>query len=95
MRHKHADQIHAWAEGAEIEYFSPDDNWHPVDASVEDWRRNNYRIKPEKKPDVIKHYKADFSGSISSCDFRLGCNLDNLRLTFSGETGKLIKAEVL
>lgn len=50
MRHKHADIIHAWAEGAEVEYWSN---------HINEWREANtpafdpeikYRIKP-KEPD--------------------------------------------
>jgi hypothetical protein len=46
-RHKHAESIHAWAEGKEIQYFSKNYNewidldqpsWHPLD---------QYRLKPE------------------------------------------------
>lgn len=48
MRHKHADVIHAWAEGAEIEFKN---------SSVKEWTTENYpcwhdgneyRIKPKK-----------------------------------------------
>jgi hypothetical protein len=55
MKHKHADLIHAWADGAEIEVFVnghwtscvrkdyPD--WHPI---------LEYRIKPEEKKPVVR-----------------------------------------
>lgn len=48
MRHIHADVIHAWAEGAEVEYWSE---------HINDWREANapafdpdikYRIKPKE-----------------------------------------------
>jgi len=50
MRHKHADLIHAWAEGAEIEIFNCG-QWvavqHPTfSGSLE------YRIKPTPKPEL-------------------------------------------
>jgi hypothetical protein len=56
MRHKHADLIHAWAEGAEIEIYDPCvDQWkpsrHPTFYAA--WK---YRIKPTPKPDVVKLY---------------------------------------
>ena len=49
-RHKHADVIHAWAEGADIEVFNPNTcEWVHTDAH--DFNRNyEYRIKP-KEPD--------------------------------------------
>jgi hypothetical protein len=55
MKHKHADLIHAWADGAEIEVFVnghwtscvrkdyPD--WHPI---------LEYRIKPKEKKPVVR-----------------------------------------
>jgi len=78
-RHRHADLIHAWAEGAEIESYNPVfEVWsnpplHPL------WNEeHDYRIKPaapEKKPDVV------ITG--------------NARLIFDGETGALKSAEVI
>lgn len=47
-RHKHADLIHAWAEGAEIEFQSKfSEKWHLAEPS---WHENvTYRIKPKPK----------------------------------------------
>lgn len=51
MKHKHADLIHAWADGAEIQelydgrWVDTDPSWY---ASVE------YRIKPEEKKPVVR-----------------------------------------
>lgn len=47
MRHKHADVIHAYAEGAEVELKCPDGTWmymrYPAfDVSME------YRVKPKE-----------------------------------------------
>lgn len=52
-----------------------------------------YRIKPTPKPDVVRYCEV----SIKKLE-NFGVpqsTMDNLRLTFDGETGKLIKAEVL
>jgi hypothetical protein len=90
--HKHAELIKAWADGATIEVrMGSDDDWmklapHPAWDSVE------YRIKPEPKPDVIREYICTLSGMYYAPDL---CQRPNLRLVFDGETGKLIKAEVL
>lgn len=47
MRHKHADLIIAWAEGAEIEWLNGDNTWEP--AKNPGWHNNfKYRIKPKK-----------------------------------------------
>ena len=91
--HKHAELIKAWADGSEIEYSFAHDMWYPI--SVEpSWSSPNclFRIKPE--PDVVACSYFDMSsayGKISFCKL----NTSNLKLTFDGETGKLIKAEVL
>ena len=53
MRHKHADLIHAWAEGAEIQMSAstndPDFGWIKVEGTPNwDWEGLNYRIKPKE-----------------------------------------------
>ena len=100
MRHKHADLIHAWAEGAEIQIYSSErGEWEdiPIPSFIENLR---YRIKPEKKPDVVMYVTADLQSTKFVCVDRVGpvCvrhSSNNLKLEFDGETGKLIKAEVL
>jgi len=58
-----------------------------------------YREKPkEKKPDVVKYYNAEYVGETVKYfgrDLEHKSERDVMRLTFCGETGKLIKAEVL
>lgn len=93
MRHKHADLIHAWAEGAEIEILSKrDDMWHVI--AWPDWDDCcQYRIKPARKPDVVRlAYATTYFGFGDK--HALGLD-PNLKITFDGETGKLIKAEIL
>ena len=52
QRHKHADLIHAWAEGAQIQYW---DTTIWLDANAPSWAEHlAYRIKPSK---VIKKYR--------------------------------------
>ena len=94
MRHKHADLIHAWAEGAEIEIFNCG-QWvvvqHPTfSVSLE------YRIKPTPKPDVVHLYYVD-DGELIKCKKTIGPCEDphDLRVTFDGETKKLKSAEVI
>jgi len=57
-RHKHADLIHAWAEGAEIEYYSLDDGcWRPTPTSGPLWQDGTkYRIKPKTKIIRFRNY---------------------------------------
>lgn len=94
-RHKHADLIHAWAEGAEIQCLdSEDGEWVGYfDGAKPGWLDDHeYRIKPTPKPDVVQgwHVKQDFDYMRSSLPHQC-----NLKLTFDGETGKLKSAEVL
>lgn len=54
MKHKHAELIKAWADGAEIEY-EYDGEWI-ICLSNPAWQTNvEYRIKPEPKPDVVRY----------------------------------------
>jgi hypothetical protein len=94
--HKHAELIHAWADGAEIEYFSNADcKWCCI--TVPNWADNvEYRIKPEPKPDAVEYLFAKRDGAETSIKWKIsGCDSQNLKLTFDGETGKLKSAEVL
>lgn len=93
MKHKHAELIHAWADGAEIEVLVDDYDgaaWQPVDFPNW-WVDMEYRIKPTPKPDVVAVARAyPYASSIGiSRHGRM-----NLRCTFDGETGKLKSAEI-
>ena len=94
MRHKHADLIIAWANGAQIQWESSYGNWY--DVNDPNWSENTeYRIKPEPKPDVICWTRVKKWG-ISSTGIITSDNADpNIALTFDGETGELKSAEVL
>jgi hypothetical protein len=94
--HKHAELIKAWADGAQIQLRWKIDNanWEDCDPAWTDLCE--YRIKPEPKPDVVKHF---FVESHFWAGIRLSeaSQLDTpvLSITFDGETGKLKSAEVL
>jgi hypothetical protein len=98
--HKHADLIKAWADGAEIEgrYLNRDGwgDWHILEGGFI-WYHSNveYRIKPEPKPDVVRYALISSayieSINLTSCAYIV----DNIKLTFDGETGKLKSAEVI
>ena len=90
-KHKHADAIIAWANGAEIEFLhgglwlkSDCPNW---DSPFE------FRIKPEPKPDIVLYTH------ISNCDvIYLNKNphfIFNLKVTLCAETGELKSAEII
>jgi len=92
MRHKHADLICAWANGAQIQtYILFTEEW--IDTLAPVWvEGSRYRVKPEPKPDLIKKCDIDSRLAIWDCDPR---GNPNLKLTFDGETGELKAAEVL
>ena len=100
MKHKHADLIHAWADGAQIQVKAFNLTWDDREKPL--WCLNReYRIKPE--PDVIRYITVEATLKCGeTCGeefvqvFKSGKYLfPNLRLTFDGETGKLKSAEVL
>lgn len=58
---KHAKLIKAWADGAEIEWFAPSNEWLSVGRPS--WHDNQkYRIKPESKPDIVVNLSITFDG---------------------------------
>ena len=52
-RHKHADLIHAWAEGAEIQFLNAEDKWMDVQGYPSWLSGGQYRIKPK----LVKKWK--------------------------------------
>jgi len=101
MRHVHADLIHAWAEGAIIQYRYGASNWLEVPDNNPSWDESaEYRIKPEVKPDIIRHLRVEVGYEIEqfmNFDYRCGGYPGgaNLKLTFDGETGDIKSAEVI
>jgi hypothetical protein len=94
MKHKHADLIHAWADGAEIEFRLASGDWRNTNEPAWKWD-TVYRIKPEPKPDMYKYVdvRAVRDGI---CQWTTCLPEEaNLGLIFDGETGKLKAAEVI
>ena len=91
MKHKHAELIHAWADGARIQTLDSD-TW--VDVPRPSWGDGiTYRIKPEPKPDVCTYLTVWFGYTGTQTIKR--CGSDTVKFTYDGETGKLKSAEVL
>ena len=61
MKHKHAELIKAWADGAQIEYlFTDTDEWCP--ARTPRWAKNvQYRVKP--KMDCTRYFSISEFGA--------------------------------
>ena len=91
--HKHAALIKAWADGAEVE-LKREDGWR--ECKYPGWyAENEYRIKPEPKPDVVEKYFANGYTKYGCVRVAEHWERENLKLTFDGETGKLKAAEVI
>ena len=72
-QHKWHKEIKAWADGAEIQFFSAGYGW--MDAGIPEWlEESEYRIKPQpKKPQYLYVYN---KGSLNKFDFY--CSLNEL-----------------
>ena len=100
MRHKHADLIHAWAEGAVIQRKNTLGEWVEDGPLTTFANSCEYRIKPEPepKPDIVCFYSAKVDEGHREFELHrlpYGVAKDNLKLIFDGETGKLKLAEVI
>ena len=65
MKHKHADLIHAWADGAEIQWSFGDGEWYDLPDTPEWKEMLQYRIKPEEKKPVVRWLWADRFGQVT------------------------------
>jgi hypothetical protein len=99
MKHKHAEVIKAWADGAIVEEYRPNLNQWVEPQPYPIWdARFSYRIKPEPKPDVVafaKVYNYDNFIAYIGLAHPEQDERDNFKLTFDGETGALKNAEVI
>jgi hypothetical protein len=102
IKHRHAELIKAWADGAKIEsrtlhtHAKNTNVWQETTEPA--WSNTNleFRIKIEPKPDRITFltdYRDGWSEAPVSCYVRGSKRA--LKLTHDGETGELKSAEVL
>ena len=64
-RHKHADLIHAWAEGATIQFQKKDKSWDDVFMNFPNWDDAEiYRIKPKTKIIRFRSYLDRYFGTV-------------------------------
>jgi len=96
-KHKHHDVIVAWAaDTSKVVQTLSEDGKEWIDTLGPQWNKHQqYRIKPEAKPDVVIKTLVGHYPDGHFCHFVSSTADPNLRLTFSGEDGKLTKAEVL
>jgi hypothetical protein len=99
-RHKHADVIIAWANGAAIQWKTHRGfpKWNDTDTPG--WEPTlEYRIKPEPKPDVVVYANEYNNGPGQNCGTleelpRFG-KRGIIKKTFDGETGKFKAVELI
>lgn len=65
MKHKHADLIHAWADGAIIQIMNADGRWEDITCTPQWNPFALYRIKPEEKKPVVRWLWASHDGRVS------------------------------
>ena len=97
MKHKHYDCIVAWAEGKTVQNFNDRRMcWEDITGDPYWVNSFQYRIKPEPKPDVVKHFfvEAHFLAGVRLSEASQ-LDVPVLSITFDGETGKLKEAVVL
>lgn len=99
MKRKHADLIHAWADGAQIQWLSVIcGQWEDIDMNGKEWFEHyKYRIKPQ--PDVVKIFYLE-SNPLLGLRFSEEINpvqekTKRIRCTFDGETCILKAVEML
>jgi len=91
MKHKHAELIKKWADGAQIQWKDKDEQWHDMDEPL--WsEKHEYRIKPEEKADFAISARVNFSQSKDITKdmvvfSRVG--KQNVEFLFDGETLEL------
>lgn len=94
--HKHAELIKAWADGAEIEYWSEFKQMWRYERKPAWNECTAYRIKPTPKPDIV--IKRSFSYVEVEENYYLDTSTEGdqmVRFTFDGETGKLKSVEMI
>lgn len=68
MKHKHAELIKAWADGAKIQYFCAEGmTWNDINYPAWD-KTIEYRIKPEEKKPVVRYlwaFKTDMGNWVT------------------------------
>ena len=91
-KHKHADLIHAWADGAKIEFFSPvREIWEL--ANEPSWLNNiEYRIKKEPVIEVVYYFQQFNFDDYHAFDCEPKLKKWDLKITY--QDGKAIKAEL-
>jgi len=93
MKHKHYDLIIAWANDCslKVQYRETDEvRWYDT-ASPSFAENLEYRIKP--KPPVVRYMRVSLGQTYFQHEIE--ADVDNIKLTFDGESGSLLSVEKL
>ena len=93
MKHKHADLIKQWADGAQIEWRDRNGDWCDISGSPAWSIETTYRIKPEPKPDICTYLTVRYGYTGNQTEQQYYS--DVVKFTYDGETKKLKTAEVI
>ena len=102
-KHKHADLIIQWALGTAVESKHILSNCWSFDPAPTWGDEYKYRIKTTPKADIVVFANMEeyIESSIGYGTTLCGCfsqqrqSTDNIKVTYSGETGKLISIEMI
>jgi len=97
MKHVHAEWVRLWLDGVDVEYKTFSKWWSVTNLADFDKYGTEFRFKPAPKPKIIKHVTLQLEEDVVTLYSDLECwsHCHTLKLTFNGETGNLITAEVL
>ena len=96
MKHQHSQVIKAFADGKDCEYFFSNEvtqGWFPITDIRDFYYHEDVRIKPLELKKEIRFTIAYLEFVYEPKTFKH--EMDNLKLTFDGESKKLIFAEVI
>lgn len=86
----HGEVMHAWADGAEIEYYDVASMRWELAKHPNFLVTTQYRIKVEPAPPIIRYMSVSVDQTLEDA-----FDVSNLKLVFDAETKKLISAEVI
>ena len=92
-KHKHADLIYAWVDGAEIQFKNGYGDWISTSGYPIWLEGYEYRVKPQPKPDYAIHCYVTYDKLYNTIVGERG--IPNVRYVFDGETNALKSAEVV
>ena len=97
MKHKHAEIIKAWADGAEIQYKNSIGLWTEFSNKYSVWNENDeYRIKPSLKSDYQSFLSRSNDGwKETAFGCFIGKPIEGFVITRNGETNEIKSVEVL